>query len=166
MPVHLSTQAYGIASESDASGPLSVQNNPEIFRTQNACRFGEFFSARPGRHIAHPTAALARSLESQNVTALAATTGQNGAAALGAGADEEAVRAGTLGLGRLIGTLGSHDYFPAVVGCFTTALPFVSAVGSMLSGIVTAGGSPRLIIVGPKAQKRVSTKDIRSRSSA
>ena len=45
------------------------------------------------------------------MTALGAATGENVAAALGAGADEEAVRAGTLGLGRLVGTLGSHDEF-------------------------------------------------------
>ena len=43
------------------------------------------------------------------MTALAATASQNGAAALGAGADQEAVRAGTLDLRGLIRTLGSHD---------------------------------------------------------
>ena len=43
------------------------------------------------------------------MTALGATTGQNATAALRAAANEEAVSAGALGLGGLIGTLGSHD---------------------------------------------------------
>lgn len=45
------------------------------------------------------------------MTSLGATASENAAAALGAGANKETVRAGTLGLGRLIGTLGSHDEF-------------------------------------------------------
>ena len=43
------------------------------------------------------------------MTALAATAGQNGTTALGAGTNQEAVRTGTLDLGGLVGTLGSHD---------------------------------------------------------
>jgi hypothetical protein len=43
------------------------------------------------------------------MTALGATAGENAAAALRAAADQKAVRAGTLDLGRLIGTFGSHD---------------------------------------------------------
>ena len=42
------------------------------------------------------------------MTALAATAGQNGTTALGAGTNQEAVRTGTLDLGGLVGTLGSH----------------------------------------------------------
>lgn len=45
------------------------------------------------------------------MTSLGAAAGENVPAALGAGANKETVRAGTLGLGRLIGTLGSHDEF-------------------------------------------------------
>lgn len=43
------------------------------------------------------------------MTALGATTSQNATTALRTAANEEAVSAGTLGLGGLIGTLGSHD---------------------------------------------------------
>ena len=43
------------------------------------------------------------------MTALGTTTCEHETAALGAGANEETVRADTLDLGGLIGTLGSHD---------------------------------------------------------
>ena len=43
------------------------------------------------------------------MTALGTTTSEHETAALGAGANEETVRADTLDLGGLIGTLGSHD---------------------------------------------------------
>ena len=48
-------------------------------------------------------------LDSETLAALGATTSQNATTALRTAANEEAVSAGTLGLGGLIGTLGSHD---------------------------------------------------------
>ena len=43
------------------------------------------------------------------MTALSATASENATTALRAAANQEAVRTSTLDLGRLIGTLGSHD---------------------------------------------------------
>lgn len=48
-------------------------------------------------------------LESKLMTALRTTTSEHETAALGTGTNEEAVRADTLDLGGLIGTLGCHD---------------------------------------------------------
>lgn len=50
------------------------------------------------------------------MTALGTTTCEHETAALGAGANEETVRADTLDLGGLIGTLGSHDCFLCLEG--------------------------------------------------
>ena len=64
---------------------------------------------RASGHGKHPAVLGQPLLEGENVTALGATTSQNAATALRTAANEEAVSAGTLGLGGLIGTLGSHD---------------------------------------------------------
>ncbi len=50
-----------------------------------------------------------RRLKGELMTTLGATTSEHETAALGAGTNEEAMRANTLDLGGLIGTLGSHD---------------------------------------------------------
>ena len=44
------------------------------------------------------------------MTALGTTASENATTALRAAANQEAVRTGTLDLGRLIGTFGSHDF--------------------------------------------------------
>lgn len=64
---------------------------------------------RASGHGKHPAVLGQPLLEGENVTALGATTSQNATTALRTAANEEAVSAGTLGLGGLIGTLGSHD---------------------------------------------------------
>lgn len=71
-----------------------LRDKPNFFRL--------FATAILGRAASIP-------LEGENVTALGAATIENTTAALGAGADQEAVRAGALDLGRLIGTFRSHD---------------------------------------------------------
>lgn len=102
-----------IASESEASRLLGPQYPAEVVRTDNSNGPGKAVSGSVLRHSLSNTplkdAFSTLKLESESVTALTATTSQNGAAALGARTNQEAMRASTLNLRRLIGTLGSHD---------------------------------------------------------
>lgn len=80
------------------------------------------------------------------MTALGTTTSEHETAALGAGTNEETVRADTLDLGGLIGTLGSHD----------ESLPSVNSFKKRFRPSVM-GGRQNLVNTGPKGRQRASS---------
>ena len=71
------------------------------------------------------------------MSALGATASENATTALRAAANQEAVRTGTLDLGRLIGTFGSHD-FSSIGMNFSGITDMPSEVKTQEMG--TAGG--------------------------
>ena len=85
-----------------------TDDNPEVRRLDQTETSGERM-ARLLPVAGHEGSPAFDGLEGENVTALGATAGKHAAAALGAAANQEAVRTGTLDLGRLVGTFGSHD---------------------------------------------------------
>lgn len=89
-------------------------------------------------------ASISSCLEGENVTSLTTATSQNSTTALRAGAHEKTMRAGTLDLGRLVGTLGCHDCFPAIVvkRVYSSALPFSEAMMNGKLRALIAMGSP------------------------